>query len=48
MVRTRQKMWVHFAALLLGSERPEKWFYLLFCEMKMTTLKSFVIGKSGP
>lgn len=33
MVRTRQKMWVQFAALLLGSERSEKWLYLLFYEI---------------
>lgn len=48
MVRTRQKMWVQFAALLLGSERSEKWLYLLFYEIKTTTLNSFVTGKNGP
>lgn len=45
MVRTRQKMWVQFAALLLGSEKSEKWLYLLFYEIKTTTLNSFVTGK---
>jgi len=46
MVRTRQKLWVHFSALQLGSERSEEWLYLLFYEIKTTTLRSFVIGKN--